>query len=170
MSTDVSMRTGNRDELTLRIAALAGAMLMLGMLVGCGSKNAIKTTSVPFTDVPARLDVIGDEWAVTFETPTGGWQGRFDTDRRMFNGREAFITLTSPDPDAFHTQAVTEVTVLTPIPVESIIDAYARIVPFTIEDGKPRGWFGSGEKKRNPPYNLAVSSQQPETPPDDDTE
>ena len=42
MSTDVSMRTGNRDELTLRIAALAGAMLMLGMLVGCGSKNAIK--------------------------------------------------------------------------------------------------------------------------------
>lgn len=164
------MRTGNRDELARRLFALAGAALLFTSLVGCGSKNAIKTASTPFTEVPARLTVIGDEWAVTFETPTGGWQGRFDTDRRMFNGREAFITLTSPDPDAFHTQAITDVTVLTPIPVESNIDVFARVVPFTIEDGKPRGWFGSGEKHQNPPYHLAVSNQQPETLPDDDTD
>lgn len=112
--------------------------------------------------MPVELREQNEQWLVVFTAPTGGWQARFDTERPMFNGREAFVTITAPDPDGFHTQALTNLHVLTPVATENAIDVYARVVPFRIKDGEPRqGWGGFFKKKdgnANAPYQRAASA------------
>ncbi len=126
-------------------------------MFGCGSSKGIEVLNKPFEAMPARLGVINNQWEVIFAAPTGGWQARYDTDEPMFDGREVYITLTEPDPDAFVTQAITELHVLTPIAVETTINVYARVVPFVIKDGKKPTLFHSGTKEPNPPYTFAAA-------------
>lgn len=109
--------------------------------------------------MPVRLESRRDQWEAVFSAPSGGWQARYDTDRPMFNGREIFITLTSPDPNAFVTQAVTDLHVLTPISTSVAIDVYARIAEFKIEGADPPGlreWI-FGARDEGPPYFKAAS-------------
>ena len=136
--------------------------LLCLFLVGCGSSSGIRIGSGDFDAMPVQLETQNDQWLVVFTAPTGGWQARFDTERPMFNGREAFITITAPDPDAFNTQALTDLHVLTPVAIENAIDVYARVAPFRIKDGEPeKGWGGFFKKKDgsvNPPYQRAASA------------
>ena len=154
-STDSQARFRLVRSFSLRLPPRSILPLLSAMLlVGCGGDKGIQISGQPFDVMPVRLDVMDDEWEVIFTAPTGGWQARFDTHRPMFNGREVFITLTSPDPDAFVTQALTDLHVLTPVVSDTTIDVYARVVPFVIESGK------NPKKKPNTPYHFAASSDE----------
>lgn len=84
-----------------------------------------------------------DQWEAVFTAPTGGWQARFDTTRRMFDGWEVFVTLVRPHPDLAVTQALTDLHVLTPVSTEEAVRVYARVVADENPDEKPPGLFRS---------------------------
>lgn len=145
-----------------RVALRSISLLLVTLLlIGCSTPSGIRIElGQPFVAMPARVETMGDEHLVIFTAPSGGWQARFDTERPMFDGREVFITITSPDPDRAHTQALVELRVLTPISIGTSIDVYARVKPFQIERAEPGGlfgWLNFGEETL--PYFFAAAAR-----------
>lgn len=144
------------------------ALLSIALLVGCASAPMFPIAqNRPYTGPPVSVDSSGDEHVAIITAPTGGWQARYDGQRKRFGGRRVFVTLVTPDPTRAHTQAQVKHHVATPVAASTPIDVYVRALEFdpTLGSaptaGNPLDWLINrltrGED--SPSYRLAHSTE-----------
>lgn len=118
-----------RSEACLCLSLSALLSLLLG---GCGGP---KVESEPWDGPPMRLDAASGRHVVVAEVPSAGWSIGLDQMRRRTGRREAFVTLTRPNPAYLHAQVISDARLLLELLEKEPVRVHAR----TLDHGAAAG-------------------------------
>lgn len=145
------MRTGSWEERPTRaIWPLAACVSTFGagfLLSGCafwGDGPSISRSGEPYAGPELRVESDRPHHVVVMNAPSGGWTIRLDRVEQFLDRREAFLTITRPNPAYAHTQAFVEQHVATPVDRNLPLHVFARVLDF--------------DEKPDAPYSLAVTT------------
>ena len=77
-----------------------------------------------------RLDETNGKHTVLFRAPTPGWTIEYDKTVKTDTGTRVLVTIRSPDPTLLMPQVIVLKHLATPVPVETPVDVYGRVVAF----------------------------------------
>lgn len=122
-----------------RLALAAGVIGALSAAVGCGGGPEMPRVAEGIYAGPVlSVDSSGRHHVVVMEAPTPGWAITLDRDLEVREYRQAFVTVTRPNPALVHPQVIVKQNLLTSVESRYPVRVFARLLDYqsTATDGE----------------------------------
>jgi len=112
----------------MAVAFILMAMAAVSALPGCSSRTIPEAVETPYAGPPLGLESKGKSHIVVLEAPTGGYSLTIDRVLERAGFYDVFVTVRTPDPRFFYTQAMTRLRAQAPLASAVPVRVCARVL------------------------------------------